>query len=247
MNSVYFSPSTQENNIGLGEYGSEEKVMNAVCDVAEKEIIRHGIISYRNDPKMNVMQTAIDSNNKRPNLFVAIHSNANDGKSRGCEVFCHVLGGEGEKFAKILYKELASITPTSDRGIKTGKNYYGTWKHMYELAYTDAPAVLAEVDFHDNSESAKWILDNIETIGLTIARSILQYFNIAYISQVEEVLKPINPDEWKLQKVRDSFTANLISDCDEWMRKINEPMPVWAVLTIALNLKRYVDQTFKQK
>jgi N-acetylmuramoyl-L-alanine amidase len=37
-----------------------------------------------------------DSNVKKTDIHFAIHSNANEGKTRGGEVFCHRFGGEGE-------------------------------------------------------------------------------------------------------------------------------------------------------
>ncbi len=40
---VYLSPSTQENNIGIGGYGTEEKRMNQVADVVERLLKSSGI------------------------------------------------------------------------------------------------------------------------------------------------------------------------------------------------------------
>lgn len=51
---------------------------------------------------------------------------------------------------------------------------------MYETCYATAPAALIEVAFHDNPDDAKWIINNIEPIGIAIARGILDYFGITY-------------------------------------------------------------------
>lgn len=51
---------------------------------------------------------------------------------------------------------------------------------MYELRRTTAPAILAEVAFHDNPEDARFIIDNIYELGQAITRGILDYFNIEY-------------------------------------------------------------------
>ena len=37
--SVYLSPSVQENNIGIGNYGTEEKRMNEIADIVEDKLI----------------------------------------------------------------------------------------------------------------------------------------------------------------------------------------------------------------
>ncbi|MHB1453391.1 MAG: N-acetylmuramoyl-L-alanine amidase [Saccharofermentanales bacterium] len=184
--SVYLSPSTQEGNIGKGAYGTEEKRMNQICDVTQKVLEAHGVKTYRNKPTMTLKQLVADSNNNNPTIHFAIHSNAAGsayaGKARGAEVYCHKFGGEGEKLARAVYGKVAPLTPTTDRGVKEGCNHFGVGKPLYELAYTTAPAALIEIAFHDNADDAAWIIQNIEVIGTAIAKGILQYFGIPYIS-----------------------------------------------------------------
>jgi N-acetylmuramoyl-L-alanine amidase len=163
--------------------------MNKVCDVVDRELKRHGIITFRNKATMSLKQIVQDSNACNPTIHFAIHSNAGGG--RGCEVFCNKFGGHGEKLAKAVYTKIALLTPTSDRGIKEGHNFYGTNKHIYELAYTEAPAALIEIAYHDNAADSAWIIANIENIGIAIAKGILEYFEIKYIEivKVKEIKK----------------------------------------------------------
>ena len=175
---VYLSPSNQEKNVGYGSFGTEEDYCNVVADKVEAELKKHDIEIERNKPIMTLESIVIDSNKKKVNLHVAIHTNANSGYSRGCEVFCYKFGTEGNQLALKIYKELSELTPTLDRGVKQGKNFYGDGKHMYELAYTDAPACLIEIDFHDNKESAKWLLANVDEIAKAISRGILEHLGI---------------------------------------------------------------------
>lgn len=177
--SIYLSPSTQENNVGAGNYGTEENRMNAIADITEKELIRHGVKVYRNKPNMTLAQVVHDSNTKNPDIHFAIHSNAGGG--RGCEVFCYKFGSTGEAFARSIYNNLSLLTPTKDRGVFQGYNYYGTGKHMYEVTYTNAPAALVEIDFHDSIDGANFIINNTERIGVLFAKCILIYFAIPYI------------------------------------------------------------------
>ncbi len=176
--SVYLSPSTQENNVGSGNYGTEEKRMNQVADITERALKEHGITVYRNKPDWTLQQVVADSNAKRPDVHFAIHSNAGGG--RGCEVYCHRFGGSGEKLARAVYEQIYPLTPTGDRGVKEGYNFYGPGKHMYELAGTSAPAALVEVAFHDNPDDAEWLISHIEAIGTALAKGILKYFGIPY-------------------------------------------------------------------
>ena len=210
--SIYLSPSTQEKNIGVGNYGTEEKRMNQVADVTERVLKQHGLVVYRNKPEMTLAQVVTDSNSKKPDIHFAIHSNAGSGNSRGCEVYCHKFGGSGEKLARAVYSEIEPITPSSDRGVKEGCNHYGQGKPLYELAYTTAPAALIEIAYHDNKDDAVWIINNIEVIGTVIAKGILKYFAIPFQkenSSLENDIKVLqklgiisSPDYWKENAVK---------------------------------------------
>ena len=167
--SVYLSPSTQERNIGVGDYGTEEKRMNEISDMVKSVLQKYGIKIYRNNPLWDLRKVVEDSNLKKPDLHVAIHSNA--GRGNGCEIFAYSVGSKGEKAAKVIYPEIERITPTKDRGIK-----YNT--ELYELRETNSPAVLIEIGFHDNEREAVWIVENLETIGRSIAIGIIKYFGI---------------------------------------------------------------------
>ena len=75
MKSIYLSPSTQENNVGAGNYGTEEQRMNEIMDLIENQLRGHYIL-YRNRPNMTLQQVVADSNAKNPDLHFALHSNA---------------------------------------------------------------------------------------------------------------------------------------------------------------------------
>lgn len=222
---IYLSPSTQEKNIGFGDYGTEEKRMNRVTDVTERVLKQHGLVVYRNRPEMTLAQVVTDSNIKKPDIHFAIHSNAGSGNSRECEVYCHKFGGSGEKLARAVYSEIEPITPSSDRGVKEGCNHYGKGKPLYELAYTAAPAALIEIAYHDNKDDAVWIINNIEVIGTVIAKGILKYFDIPFQKENTSLENDINilqklgiitsPDYWrenavKGKSVNGEYVATLI-------------------------------------
>ncbi|MBP7174897.1 MAG: N-acetylmuramoyl-L-alanine amidase [Thermoclostridium sp.] len=216
IKSVYLSPSTQEKNIGFDDYGTEEDRMNQVCDVVQEELLRHGIMVFRNRPDMTLKQVVEDSNRKEPTIHFAIHSNAHTGKTRGSEVFCHRFGGEGERLARLVYEELEPLTPTKDRGVKEGLNHFGQGIPLYELANTTAPAVLMEIAFHDNPEDAKWILANIEPVGIALSKGILNYFVVPYIEEDKELDEAVDvlvsvgfintPQYWKDNAVKGKTT-----------------------------------------
>ena len=175
MKKVYLSPSSQNYNIGAGEYGSEHFSMQDVANIVKQNLenkfeVRVALFEESLQTRVN------NANSWGADVYVSIHSNAGGG--RGCEVFAYSPNAAGTKIAKFIYDKLEKITPSEDRGVKYNPNFY-------ELKYTDAPACLVEIAFHDNIDDANWIIDNTELIGKEIAKAIYGYFEIEY----EEVEK----------------------------------------------------------
>lgn len=186
---IYLSPSNQENNIGAGSFGTEEQYCNIVADKIMSNLFEYNVNLYRNKPTMTVEEIINDSNNKGVDLHVAVHTNSNREQTRGCEVFCYSFGSEGHRLALRVYERLSDLTPSEDRGVKEGRNFYGPGKHMIELARTNAPAILVEIDFHDNPTSALWLLKNTDSIAQEISAGILEHLGIKdeYIKRIEVI------------------------------------------------------------
>ncbi len=178
MPKVYLSPSTQQGNIGYGNYGSEEYRMNQIADSVERHLCakKDQITIYRNRPDMTLSQIVADSNSKNPDIHVAIHSNATgkpNSTTRGALGFAYKQGTKADQLIRDIYDEVAKLTPTNDLGIS-----YST--SLYELTNTKAPAALIEIGFHDNPDDAQFIMNNIDNYGAAIARGIMKYLNIRY-------------------------------------------------------------------
>lgn len=187
MINIYLSPSTQEKNIGNGSFGTEEYQMNLLTDILQEKlsIYQDKIKTFRNKPEWDLRQVINDSNKLTLDLHLALHSNAHNRNSRGCEVFCNKFNTKGHYFANMFYTRLSEITPTADRGVKEGFNFYGSGNHMAELFKTKADAVLIEIAFHDNKDDAIWIVNNLELIAQNLVDTILCIFNIKNIEIAE--------------------------------------------------------------
>lgn len=173
MPKIYLSPSFQQQNVGVGDYGTEERRCNEIADVVERELKKNSnFIVVRNNPNMSLNEVIADSNKSNSDIHFSIHTNAGVNTARGCEVYAYAKGTEGDKLAQIVYRRLSAITPSEDRGVK--------YNSLAETRQTKATAVLTEVAFHSNEEDAKWMIDNIETIGKELAMSLYEYFNIEY-------------------------------------------------------------------
>lgn len=171
---VYLSPSTQEYNVGYGDYGTEEYRMNRITDILEGILKKQGYTVYRNNPNEKLSEAVRKSNEIGPDIHVALHSNAsaNGNSAQGPEIFANRPNTPGARLAQDIYDEIVKIYPYDNKG--RGVLYTSS---LYEIIRTNAPAVLLEVAFHDNAEDANWIINNEEQIAQAVARGINTYFN----------------------------------------------------------------------
>lgn len=178
--SVYLSPSTQEHNIGAAVGYVEETEMNLIADIIEPELKRHGITVYRNKPEMSLTQVIADSNTKKPNLHLAVHSNAHGSTTvnktaRGCVVCVYRTGTNSEVWAKRILTEMDKIQPFSNMSGKPA-----IMPGLAETKNTSATAVIVEVDFHDNA-GASWIQANRQAIADAIVKATVEQLGLTYI------------------------------------------------------------------
>jgi len=178
MKKIFISPSSQEaNTYTTGT--NEETVMNLIADSLIPELVRHGVGVMRNNRNNTYAGHISQSNGYGPDLHLAIHSDAsggiNTGKARGCTVFCYDPSDPskiGTQFAEKIYKNISALTPTEDRGVRSGK------ASISEIKYTHAPAALVEIAFHDNPDDAQWIVNHISQIAHGLLLAILEQFSI---------------------------------------------------------------------
>ncbi len=169
---IYLSPSTQENNVGVDDYGTEEYRMNLIADNLEKLLEDSGkYIVYRNNEKMDISEIVAESNKLNPDIHVAIHSNAGNTVATGPEVFIAKEDGKSEILADALYDNIMKIyyDQSKGRGVKIDNE-------LRELRETNAPSSLIEIAFHDNIKDADWIVSNTDEIALALKKGIDEYF-----------------------------------------------------------------------
>lgn len=184
---VFLSPSVQEFNYGVGDYGTEEARMNQIADVVAYELKRNGLTVARNSPEQKLSQVVSMANSLSPRAYVAIHSNALDGTTRGPLILVDRFVGKGQALANDIYSYLSAITPAPGFGVREAYSAFN-YQGYYELRYPETPAVLIEVSFHDNPEDALFIQQNIVEIGIAIARGILEFFGKPYTPDTPENL-----------------------------------------------------------
>ena len=171
---IFLSPSTQEFNVGYGDFGTEEYRMNRIADIAEQLLKSQGYTVYRNDPNEKLSAAVRKSNEIGPDIHVALHSNASGQgyNAQGPEIFANRPNTPGDKLAHAIYDEIMEIYPDPTKG--RGVLYTSS---LYEIIRTTAPAVLLEVAFHDNKDDAQWIINNEQQIAQAVVNGINNYFD----------------------------------------------------------------------
>lgn len=174
---VYLSPSNQDGNLGVKSVGytNEGKEMNDLSNYIEKRLKDYNIKVYRNNPYGNINLWVADSRYYGADLHIAIHSNASTNHtSKGVETWINDQTSDTYSLANMIQSDLMNIYYDKENGNRGVKYSNGA------LGETRMPkfGILVEVAHHDYLEDAKWIMDNKELIGNTIADSILKYFGI---------------------------------------------------------------------
>lgn len=173
---IYLSPSTQEFNPYTGG-GNEEEYMNLIADAMIPYLNASGINYVRNTPDMTAASSIRASNSGNYDFHFAIHSNASgsgNGNVQGAEFYYSPNSSNGQRAATIFANNFKEIYPTPDK-VKTVPT-----TTLGEVVRTRAPAVLAEVAYHDNPEDAEWIRNNVDLIAQNLVLSLADYFDIPF-------------------------------------------------------------------
>lgn len=169
---IYLSPSNQDGNLYAYGNTNEMEQCNRIADAAKTALERCGFTVKKAPKGQNMNVSIAESNNWGADLHVPIHTNAGGGQ--GTVVFVYNNNTNNMKIADPVYQAVQSVTP--------GKTDYGVRPNpgLAELNGTNAIAVYIEVDFHDNADIAKWLIENPNAVGEAIAKGICKGCGITY-------------------------------------------------------------------
>lgn len=195
---IYLSPSTQEGNRYVTGSGTEEQWMNRLADAMIPYLAASGIRYRRNTPQMTAGSSIRQANQGYYDFYLALHSNAagegNYGGERGIIAFYYPTSTQGQRAAQIFANNLEDIYPEPRRVTTRATTSLG------EVRDSRFPAVLLEIGYHDNSEDAHWIENNINAIARNLVLSLTDYFDLPFIFPT---------DPWQGTVRVDSGTLNL--------------------------------------
>lgn len=184
MPSIYLSPSLQEFNEYYDKSGSEEYYMNLIADAMEPYLEASDISFVRNSPDMTLTQVIRESNAGNFDLHLALHSNAApdylSGQLTGPDFYYFTRSVRGKRAATVLADNYMKIYPDPS------KVTIMPTTSLAEVTRTRAPAVLAELAYHDNPEDAEWIKNNINAIAKNLVEGLTIYFGIPFVDPFED-------------------------------------------------------------
>lgn len=179
MPSIFLSPSAQEYNPYYDNSGSEEYYMNLIADAMEPYLDASGISFTRNNPNNTLSQIIRESNAGTYDLHLALHSNAAPeylaGQLTGPDFYYYTRSSAGRNAATVLADNYMKIYPDPS------KVTIMPTSTLAEVTRTNAPAVLAELAYHDNPTDAEWIKNNIRAIARNLVQGLTIYFDIPFV------------------------------------------------------------------
>lgn len=184
---IFLSPSNQTPNTYAYGNTNEAVECGKMAQAAEKALKRCGF-QVKTMQWESMQVRCKESDAWGADLHIPIHTNAFNKSVTGTRTMCKETKGEGYKAAKAIHNRLAPLTPGTSENISAHPE-------LYELKAPKAPAVYLEVDFHDVSKIAKWLIENTEAIGEAICQGVCDYFGVAYVAPGSEPEKPAEPEE----------------------------------------------------
>lgn len=165
----------------------EEDITLPVALYLEAELKRQGIstkMSRTSDSNKTLEVRAAEANQWGADIVCSVHCNAYEKASaNGTEVIIYKKGGQAEKIANKVLKQLLSVLKTTDRGVKED--------NLYILRKTVAPAILCEIAFVTNKSDKAKIDEAAEqkAVAVAICKGICAYLGITYKKEEKKVSK----------------------------------------------------------
>ena len=161
---VYLSPSDQWSNTVAGGKHSEAFHCIKIADYARAYLELNGYeVKVGSSVAENTYKDRVkESNEWGADLHIPIHTNA--GSGHGTLMLCYPTR-INNRYVHNIYKEVAGLTPTEDKGIQATNN-------LYEINATKCVAAYLECEFHDNEDTEKWIDNHEKELGRAIAKGV---------------------------------------------------------------------------
>ena len=164
--------------------------MNRLADALVPYLLSNGIRYQRNRPEMTAGSSIREANSGTYDFYLALHSNAapegSYGQARGIIAFYYPTSAQGRRAAELIAAELRDIYPLPDKVTTRSTTTLG------EVSRSKAPAVLAEIGYHDNYADATWVEGHMDAIAQQLARALTEFFGLPFIAPMDPVTGTVN-------------------------------------------------------
>lgn len=184
---IYLSPSNQSQNIYCVGNTNEKKAMEDLAqrikNILDREYACETLLA---SPSLGIgmNERPREAKNQGCTVYLAIHSNAGGaGKASGAVAFYHPQNTLGKTLAKEIVKELGAICPIKSNrhiSILSGMDAYQGrgYAEIRNPENLGLIAVLAETDFHDHPDAARWIISSKDAIAGAYVTALVNTFHI---------------------------------------------------------------------
>ena len=173
---AYLSPSLQEHNVGVGDFGTEMERAFQVADLVDAYLVAAGVETRTSKTAWSGLESNVllakvvaDSNAFGADVHVCMHTNAGPPDADGTLVLYYPGSSKGYKLASKIYGRLKDVSPGSDLGLRTSPLFYETRK-------ANAPVAYIEAVFHTNKVEAEDYVFARKLYAWAIAAGVLEYF-----------------------------------------------------------------------
>lgn len=235
---IFIDPGHGGGDPGAVANSIQEKVINLVVAKKVKELLqKSGIdvkMSRETDVAVDLNERCRMANQWGADFFISIHHNAGGGD--GYEVIHSIYHGKGEQLAQAVGDEFGK-TGQNCRRIFSRQGQNGDYYCV--IRETAMPAIITEFAFLDTKDvEAVDTTAELHGEAAAIAQGFCKYVGIS-VKKDEPKPEPSKPKEpekdpeaWKYDGINGLTEAGLLSDKEGWMKKVNEPMPVWAAMIL---------------
>ena len=178
---IYLSPSRQIHNAYAAGSTNEQAQMYRVGTRLKKILENEYICKVYMPPvsmEISLKKRPLDAYNKEADVYLAIHSNANPmGKSYGATGYYFPACAQSKLLSQNMIREMAKIQykkSTVAQSSVVGMDAFDQigYGEVRDPAYYGMISLLAEVEYHDHADTAKWIINTPDKIARSLANAL---------------------------------------------------------------------------
>ncbi|WP_258358998.1 N-acetylmuramoyl-L-alanine amidase [Moorella sulfitireducens] len=183
--------------------GLQEKDVTLAVGLALRQLLQGAgiavVMSRTGDQDVSLADRAALFNREQVDLVISLHVNSAGTPANYASTFILAPGGQAEKLARLIQAEVVAATGWPDGGVRQA--------NFYILRETDDPAVLVEMGFISNPETAAQLATPAvqQSLARTIFRGLALYLDLQ-LSEPRDI-----QGHWAETAIRQVMAAGIMS------------------------------------